>query len=169
MLNQDIPKKLVRDYKPSKTIWKTNKMTRLEKCEYFKSKGYTYDPETGKVFGIYGKVINRKDNEGYIILKNHLKAHHYGWYMTYGNVDFQMLDHINRDKNDNRISNLRIINHQKNSFNTKAKGYTWDKKIQKWKSQIMINGKNIYIGKYDNEKEARQAYLIAKEKYHIIN
>lgn len=84
-------------------------MTRLEKCESLKSKGYTYDPETGKVFGVYGKQIKRKTIDGYVIIReNNLYAHHFAWYMVYGNVDFIKLDHRNTNPSDNRISNLRI-------------------------------------------------------------
>jgi len=148
-------------------------MTRLEKCELLKSKGYTYDPETGKVSGIKGFELQNKNKSGYNIIgmKNTtcLRAHHYAWYMTYGNVDFWELDHINRDKSDNRISNLRIVNSQENKFNNNAKGYSWDKSRNKWHSKIHINGKTINLGRFDNEEEARQAYLQAKEKYHIID
>ena len=141
-------------------------MTRLEKCELLKSKGYTYDPITGKIFNRYNKELISKNHSGYIIFYNNLKSHHFGWFMTYGNVDFEMLDHINRDRCDNRISNLRIVNPQQNGFNTTAKGYFFQD--GKWRSQITINRKKIHLGYFNTEDEARQAYLIAKEKYHII-
>jgi hypothetical protein len=143
-------------------------MTRLEKCELLKSKGYTYDPETGKIYGIRGKEIIRKCNKGYILLSNHLKGHHFAWYITYGNVNFDILDHINRDKSDNRICNLRILTNQQNLFNTNKKGYSWHNVANKWISQIGINNKSIYLGLFNTEEEARNAYLQAKEKYHII-
>jgi len=147
-------------------------MTRLEKCELLKDMGYTYNPETGKIYGELGKEIITQNN-GYIkIGSNHIKgnlsAHHFAWYMTYGNVDFEMLDHINRDKIDNCICNLRISNTQKNQFNTNAKGYYFDKSRNKWRSKISINNKHIHLGRYNTEEEARDAYLQAKEKYHII-
>ncbi len=148
-------------------------MTRLEKCEILKSKGYTYDPETGKIFGVYGKEIKTKLN-GYIVIggdnnfKGKLLGHHYGWYMIYGHVDFDRLDHFNRIKNDNRISNLRILTNQQNLFNTNAKGYCWDKNAKKWRSQIKLNGKQIHLGLFKTEEEARQSYLEAKKIHHII-
>tara|TARA_R110000823_G_C15591851_1_gene464319 strand:- start:86 stop:541 length:456 start_codon:yes stop_codon:yes gene_type:complete len=151
-------------------------MNRKQRCEYLKEKGYTYNSETGEVFGVRGNVLKRKDDQGYLVLaiytnkKNYnLYQHHYAWYMTYGNVDFEMLDHKNQITNDNRISNLRIITNQENLFNTNAKGYCWDRINQKWMSRIKISGKQIYLGRYNTEEDARQSYLIAKEKYHIIN
>ena len=62
--------------------------------------------------------------------------------------------------------NLRIVTSQENSFNTNAKGYI--KKGKKFQAHIRINNKQIYLGYYDTEKDAHQAYLEAKEKYHII-
>ena len=151
-------------------------MTRELKCLYLIEKGYTYNPETGEVKNPRGKILKAKDTQGYLIItinknkKNYkLFQHHYAYFMTYGNIDFQMLDHINGVTDDNRISNLRSVTNQQNHFNrTKAKGYTWDKSKNKWKSQICINNKRINIGLYKTEQEARQSYLIAKEKYHII-
>jgi hypothetical protein len=149
-------------------------MTRLEKCEYLKNKGYTYNPDTGKIYGIRGKEITNKLN-GYVNIsfrindfKGFLLGHHYGWFMTYGNVDFEMLDHINQIKTDNRISNLRIVTNQENQFNTKAKGYCWHKHVKKWMSRIQLNGKLINLGYFTTEEEAREAYLNAKNKLHII-
>lgn len=142
-------------------------MTRLEKCEYLKEKGYTYDPSTGKVFNSKGKEITGK-SDGYIIIRGILKAHHYGWYCVYGgDMDFEMLDHDNRITDDNRICNLRIVDNQENQFNTDAKGYCWDKSRNKWISIITINGKRITLGRFDKEEDARQAYINAKKIYHI--
>ena len=150
-------------------------MTRLEKCEILKEKGYTYNPETGKIFGLYGKEIISKSKSGYIQLflkidKPYLLyAHHFAWYMVYGNTDFEILDHINRNKSDNSIDNLRIVTSQQNHFNINAKGCSWDKRRNKWQSQIHIDDKTIYVGAFNTEQEAHKAYLEAKKKYHIID
>jgi hypothetical protein len=147
-------------------------MTRLEKCELLKSKGYTYNPETGQVFGSRGNEIISTLKTGYIQLRTTIKpqqvllAHHFAYFMTYGNVDFNVLDHINHNKTDNRISNLRNVTQQQNTFNNKAKGYCYDKRSGKYESYIKINYKKIYLGKFNTEQEAREAYLNAKKKYH---
>lgn len=50
-------------------------MTRLEKSELLKSKGYTYDPITGKIFNRFGNELTAKTQSGYIILFIFLKKH----------------------------------------------------------------------------------------------
>ena len=82
------------------------------------------------------------------------------------------IDHIDGNNQNNNIENLRVVTNQENSFNmTRAKGYTCrnNKKKKKWKAQISLNRKTICLGLFDNEIDARNAYLVAKEKYHIIN
>ena len=78
------------------------------------------------------------------------------------------VDHIDQNKTNNNINNLRWVSHQQNLFNTKAKGYYLRKDTGKYKAYINLDNKLIHLGHYDTEEEARQAYLDAKEKYHII-
>jgi hypothetical protein len=80
------------------------------------------------------------------------------------------VDHINGDKIDNHVINLRVVTNQQNHFNmTKAKGYYFDKHDNRYKAQIHLNGEKIYLGCYKMEEEARSAYLAAKLVYHKIN
>jgi len=81
----------------------------------------------------------------------------------------QQIDHIDRNRNNNQVSNLRVVSSQENHFNTNAKGYYWFKRDKKWKAQIKINSKQIHLGLFDNEEDARLAYIEAKEKYHVIS
>ncbi len=78
------------------------------------------------------------------------------------------VDHIDRDKTNNNFSNLRMVTTQQNAFNTKAKGYYWHKHSQKWMAQIKKGGKSHFLGLFDKEEDAHQAYLDAKEIYHTI-
>ena len=81
----------------------------------------------------------------------------------------RQVDHINGIRHDNRLENLRLVTHQQNHFNrTTAKGYYWNKPRRKWHAQIQIDGKRQYLGFFDTEEEARNAYLGAKERLHII-
>jgi hypothetical protein len=113
------------------------------------------------------KVLHLWHEKKQKIYKIHrLVAHVYlGMDLEYNGLD---VDHIDRNPLNNDVSNLRVITHQKNGFNTDAKGYHWATREKKWRAKIMLNGKDIHIGYFDNEEEARQAYLRAKEVYHII-
>jgi hypothetical protein len=83
--------------------------------------------------------------------------------------DDKVIDHIDRDKTNNKLSNLRLVTFQQNLFNTDAKGYCWVKHAKKWRAKIQVNKKTIYLGYFNTELEARAAYLSAKEKLHIIH
>jgi hypothetical protein len=89
---------------------------------------------------------------------------------AYLNLDIEnkksQVDHKNRDKYNNFVSNLRVVTHSQNQFNRNAKGYV--KQGKGWQSQIMVNKKNIYLGYFINEADASKAYQDAKLIYHII-
>jgi hypothetical protein len=150
-------------------------MTREERCELAIEKGYTYNTETGLIYNRFGNVYNRKHSRNYIMIAIYhenkqyiILGHQFAWY--YVNKEcVECLDHINGIAYDNRICNLRSITPQKNCFNQKnAKGYCWNKNAKKWQSQIGINKKSIFLGYFNTELEAKNAYLLAKQKYHII-
>jgi hypothetical protein len=77
------------------------------------------------------------------------------------------VDHIDRDKLNNSVSNLRIVNNKQNSYNTDALGYS--KYRNKYRSSIKAEGVYHHLGYFDSPSSAREAYLKAKEIYHIIN
>lgn len=79
----------------------------------------------------------------------------------------QIIDHIDGNTQNDNLENLRIVSHQGNQWNRhNEKGYCKDR--NKFRAMIRINYKRIYLGSYDTEEEAKNAYLQAKEKYHII-
>ncbi len=82
--------------------------------------------------------------------------------------DPRQCDHINHQTLDNQRGNLRIVTNQENHFNAHAKGYYWNKKMQKYKVQIGLNGDQKYLGYFDDPAEAHQIYLDAKTKLHQI-
>lgn len=76
-----------------------------------------------------------------------------------------VVDHINGVRSDNCIENLRWVNHSLNQHNkSSTKGYSFDKRTNKWRAIIMINYKFKSLGYFDTEQEARDAYLEAKSK-----
>lgn len=151
-------------------------MTQLERCELAKERGITYNRITGELISAKGKPIKVKNHEGYIYLVvckggkyHHILGHRLCWYLHYGKLPKNLIDHIDGDKTNNRIENLRDVTNQQNHFNrAKTKGYTWYKSKNKFQAQIKLNGKNKNLGYFEKEEDARNAYLLAKEKYHII-
>ena len=101
------------------------------------------------------------------------RAHRLIWFMVHGKFPVNMLDHINGNKLDNRISNLREATHQENMQNkTKARldnksgflGVSLNK--GRFRANIKLNGKLKYLGLFDTPKEAHEAYLKAKREHH---
>ena len=83
-------------------------------------------------------------------------------------------DHINGNSLDNQRSNLRICTKDENNRNAKIrkdnksgyKGVVWDKDNKEWKTRIWFNRKAIYLGRFNNIKEAVVTYNNAALKYH---
>lgn len=74
-----------------------------------------------------------------------------------------VVDHIDKNKLNNHLSNLRLISNRENISRTirgssKYTGVSFDTHKQKWKASIRINNKTKHIGNFDNEKDASIAY-----------
>ena len=84
------------------------------------------------------------------------------------------IDHINGDRTDNRIDNLRLATHAQNMRNTKIssrnttgyKGVSWYDCNKKFVSRIHLNSKKIHLGSFNTKEEAALAYNAAALKYH---
>lgn len=78
----------------------------------------------------------------------------------------QFVDHINNDRSDNRIENLREATNKENNRNrgkvvrtsSKYKGVSWRKDRCKWSAKIKMNGKSKSLGCYFSEESAALAY-----------
>jgi hypothetical protein len=75
------------------------------------------------------------------------------------------IDHINQDKSDNRIENLREVTQSQNSLNNKARGCSFHKASGKWQASIKINYKQISLGLFNTEEEAAAHYTDFKTLY----
>lgn len=146
----------------------------------------SYDPDTGIFIRLksgwrkqIGKPVGRKDTYGYIQIKLFGKAylaHRAAWLYVHGQWPDGEIDHINGDRSDNRISNLRIVSHalncqnrhkvQSTSVHAKLLGVGYDKRYNRYFSVIQTNGKRKYLGSFDSAKEAHLAYLSAKKELH---
>jgi len=143
----------------------------------------SYDPLTGLFVriknqggtrGHLGAVAGSFDGKGYIriaVAGREHRAHRLAWLMSYGEWPKETIDHINRIKTDNRLSNLRDVSLSENVRNvgllvTNASGYkgvNWDKKKSKWEARIKRNGKKHWLGYFSDPAQAHAAYLLAAE------
>ena len=117
------------------------------------------------------------NNKGYIMYGVHVdgytskySAHRLVYLLHNPDMDQSLqIDHINGIKTDNRIENLRAVGAQQNNFNRHTnKGFSWQAANQKFRADIGVGYKVIYLGLYETILDARAAYLRAKKKYHVI-
>jgi hypothetical protein len=84
------------------------------------------------------------------------------------------IDHISRNKLDNRRSNLRPATRQQQNCNqgirtnntSGATGVDWHKSKQKWRVRIKLDGKSKHLGYFDDLEDAKRARRAAEVKYH---
>lgn len=99
-------------------------------------------------------------------------AHRAAWAMHYGRWPSGLIDHINGNPADNRISNLRECNNAQNLANgapragtSRFKGVVWRPSNRKWISNITVRGKYIHLGTFNSETDAANAYDAAAKLY----
>jgi len=113
----------------------------------------------------YGYINIRIDNISY-------RAHRIIWKMFYGVEPANLIDHINRNRSDNRICNLREANNSQNNANSKTKNKFKMKGVRvinkgcRYEAFITIKGKYKYLGVYDTPDDAHAAYIREAKKYH---
>lgn len=122
-----------------------------------------------------GKVAGSTDGRGYREIKINdrpLKAHRIAWILMNG-VAPDQIDHINGNRSDNSISNLRDVTNAENDRNramsgantSGVMGVSWRKSDRKWQAQIKIDGRTIHLGYFDDLEHAK-AVRIKAERDH---
>lgn len=147
---------------------------------------FHYDPETGVFTRLYsrqgciqGAPVGSFDKRGYlrICLDGFTyTAHRLAWLYVHGIWPSNYIDHINGDKRDNRLCNLREASFKVNSQNKRSGmggrkygtllGAQWVANKKKWRAVISVDGKNRYIGIFSTERAAHEAYVVAKRELH---
>ena len=93
--------------------------------------------------------------------------HNQKWKIHDSSTD-NSIDHIDRDKLNNNIENLRVVTNQQNLWNQNAKGYCFNRARGKYVAQICVDYKLKHLGYFTNEQAARDSYLEAKMLLHQI-
>lgn len=125
-----------------------------------------------------GKIAGTKKKDGYINITVDgidMRAHRIAWIYTYGSCD-TFIDHINQERHDNRLSNLRAISgHSDNAKNTKLStkntsgvvGVCWSTHSKKWVAQLGHKGKVIWLGKFSRFEDAVDARKAGEQLYNF--
>jgi len=154
--------------------------------KYYKSAAerLNYNPRTG-IFTLVksrfkskiGKPAGSIVNNGYLRFSEKVDGkrceillHRLAWYVTYGYMP-DTIDHINYDRSDNRIENLRDCSLADNVRNARPMGGTSKFKgvslhAGKWRARIYTDVEQKYLGRFKTEEEAAKAYNEAAIKYH---
>lgn len=115
--------------------------------------------------------------DGYVIISfggRAYLAHRLAWFFVKGCWPLGYMDHVNRDKKDNRIVNLREANHSQNSANvvlrstntSGVRGVYWDRANKLWRAQIHTKRTTTYLGSFSSKVKAAAAYrAAAAEKF----
>jgi HNH endonuclease/AP2 domain len=124
-----------------------------------------------------GRPVGHVARNGYIgthLPKQCALAHRVVWAMCYGDPALSQIDHIDGDRANNRIGNLRLATASENSHNSRmrkhnkheAKGVCYDKNRHKWSAYITHEYKNIFLGRFITIEEAHLAYCAAADRLH---
>lgn len=144
-----------------------------------------YDQETGIISWssvqykrLVGSEAGTLDHYGYRSIRIdgvQYKAHRLAWFYVYGEWPADGIDHINGNKLDNRIVNLRVADKRTNGENKRSAhtnnksgllGVALRSDTGKYRATIRVNGKKIYLGNYCYAQDAHNAYIEAKRKLH---
>lgn len=153
----------------------------------------SYDKETGQFIwlvqhakshaGQIGRVAGCLSKQtGYVLIgltvngvKRTYMAHRLAWLYVTGAWPSGEIDHINRNRSDNRAVNLRDVDHFVNMQNewharknnrSGLRGATWLASEGRFKSSIVANGVTHYLGRFQSAEEAHKAYMAAKARMH---
>jgi hypothetical protein len=135
---------------------------------------FTYDD--GKLIRANGAIAGSVNKRGYRIIyadSKLYKAHRLIFLYHHGYLPPQV-DHINGDKDDNRIENLRSADNSINMMNRKSmsnntsgyKNVFWDQEHGKWAVMVRLNKKLHRFGRFDNIEDAALTAYTAREKLH---
>ena len=138
---------------------------------------YDYDPDTGFLFRKKrkGRQAYRAKAGDYIKVQigdKWYRGHRIIWMMVYGHWPDE-IDHINGNRTDNRLCNLRNVTRQENSRNRcKSKkntsgvmGVHWHILKKKWAARIKVDYEDLHLGYFSNKEDAIAARKAAEVKY----
>lgn len=133
---------------------------------------FDYNPTTGELYRKFNSC-SEVIATGLRLEGKHYPVANIAWALHYGEWPVTILDHKDRDRYNNEITNLRLATHSQNGMNQKhynphgMKGISYDPTRKKcWRAQIRIGGVKVNLGRYYTKEEASEVYRQASLKYH---
>lgn len=117
-----------------------------------------------------GEQVGGNDGHGYkmcMLLGHKFKVHQIVWLLNHNQLPDMPIDHKDRNKENNKIENLRLASDQQNIFNqsSNAKEFSGVTKVKnRYVARLQINGKKIFLGSFTDKKEAASAYKKASKE-----
>jgi hypothetical protein len=119
-------------------------------------------------------AFNKPNSKGYKcgwLWTTSMLAHRVAWALHYGEWPSDQIDHVNGDKTDNRLENLRIVTAQGNAKNRSLRsdntsghvGVYWVRETKKWSAQIKVDGKQKTIATFESLEDAVKARKAAED------
>jgi len=161
----------------------------LPTIEYL-HKRLRYEPETGKLFWRDCEEMPKKwrtryaGREAFTAVNNHgyrqgaiddvrFSVHRVIWALHTGEWPADQIDHINGVRDDNRISNLRVVTNKENQRNRSMQrnntsgvcGVYWNKAKGKWQARIMVDGRYKCLGLFSSFDAAAAARAEASRQH----
>lgn len=136
----------------------------------------TYDPDAGTFTwrvdrgggARHGDIAGSSDQTGYVriwIDRNRYLAHRLAWLYVHGEWPKHHLDHKNRDRSDNRISNLRQASPTQNAINRKLPQGVHPVG-NRFQARISVDGDRRHLGCFSTPEAAHAAYVAALRDLH---
>ena len=115
------------------------------------------------------KATNSNGYRSGVVKGRSESAHRVIWAICHGKWPKDSIDHINGDRQDNRLSNLRTVDTRANNMNkgllsantSGVAGVFWDKSRRKWIARVTVNYRTIPCGRFDDFDEAVAAREVA--------
>jgi len=163
-----------------------------------------YDPDTGRLFWLHrdldafnatparsaehtqklwnfryagAEAFTALNTAGYRqgnIFSKQFVAHRIIWAIAYGALGDEEIDHVDGDRTNNRLTNLRVASRSENQHNRKIarhntsgfKGVSWMARDKLWRARIGVGGKRHRLGDFGTIEEAAAAYARASAEMH---
>lgn len=140
---------------------------------------FRWKNRTGAMARFNGRVAGTTNRFGYVLIGLNgvqKQAHRFAWLYVHGEWPTEEIDHIDRNPSNNAIANLRLASSSQQKMNRgvqsnnraglKGAFYHACHHGKKWRSQIKVGDRLIFLGYFHTPQDAHRAYVTAALRYY---